>query len=61
MNNKFKTGEIPNELYKERTFQKRDVIHLTKVEFKQGAQYVNVSITGPKSALITSTLNTTST
>ena len=28
------TGEIPSKLYKERTFQKLDVTHLTKMEFK---------------------------
>ena len=47
-----------NKLYKKRTFQNWDVTHLTKMEFKQGVQYVKASITSPKIALTTSTLNT---
>ena len=53
--------EIPNKLYQERTIQKLDLTHLTKTEFKQGVQYVKVLITGPKTALTMSMLNTTPT
>ena len=55
------TGEILDLLYKERTFQKRDVTHLTKTEFKQRVQYIKVSINGPTTALTTSKLTTTHT